>query len=50
MEEPAVVVVVGADTLDELVEVGATIVLDQQAVFVASKNRMAVSIAQVLAL
>ena len=45
-------VVVGADTLDELVEVGATIVLDQQkaAVFVTSKNRMAVSIAQVLAL
>ena len=41
------VVVAWADTLDELVEVGATIVLDQQkeAMFVASKNRVAVSMA-----
>ena len=41
------VVVAWADTWDELVEVGATIVLDHQkaAVFVASKNRVAVSMA-----
>ena len=41
------VVVAWADTLNELVEVGATIVLDQQkeAVFVASKNKVAVSMA-----
>ena len=58
VEEPAVgQVVVGADALNEPVEVGATIVLDQQKAFVAysaAKNRhgflLAVSVARRLVL